>query len=70
MPLSCSFLMIGLRPAEPGSALVNKYLGKVNHPITRRGYADTREPEIAFDITAVTGTVQPSINYFPRTHGP
>src|SRR5450432_509451 len=41
-----------------------KYLRVINIPFTVFCYTNSGEGEIAFNIPAVTGTLQPYINYF------
>jgi len=48
--------------------LPHKYLCEVDHPITPFGQPDTRQLEISFDIFAVTGAMQPSIDHLAGAH--
>jgi hypothetical protein len=48
----------------------HKYLGKIDHPIGGLRQPNTGKPKVTFDIEAMTGTAQPAIDHFPRSHRP
>ena len=50
------------------AGLFDEDLRKIDHPVTPRGEPDTRQPEIAFDIPAMSRAVQPAIDHFPGRH--
>jgi hypothetical protein len=44
-------------------------LCKIDHAVGSPCQADAGETEIAFDITAVTGAMEPAIDHFAGAHG-
>src|SRR5471030_1534012 len=57
------------RPVPKYAPSAHKDLGKVDHAVGASGQADAGEAEVAFDVAAVAGAVQPAVDDFTGGHG-
>ena len=46
----------------------HKYLREIDHPVGTGGEADTCKPEVALDIAAMAGAIEPAIDYLTGPH--
>jgi len=57
------------RSTHKYSPSAHKYLREIDHAVGSGSQADTCEPEVALDIAAVAGAVEPAIDDFTGAHG-